>query len=304
MLPENITLNILVCGYTGAGKTSLIKAMFNDLVPDSAISHGMPCTVGFKKYKTDIFQVYDSQGMDGETKDEYIQFIQDFISNIDQTNELIHLIWYCIDGSRSRLTEFDKIFIRQAKQHLFVVVTKREIMRPIQRKELKRELSNIIPVSNIIFTSSEKNIGIDKLIRTTVEVAPKAQKDAVERYFSDKLIMLQKITNNRANQCIFWAIIRAIIITIIPLPMVDLIPLVINEFYMMYRLSIIYEDEFKISKIGCIVPLLFLACFIGQFIVSFIPGIKIIVAAGVTLFIGSIFKDNFVTFCKSTHNRS
>lgn len=34
--------NILVCGYTGSGKSSLIKAILGEVVPDTAIGDGKP----------------------------------------------------------------------------------------------------------------------------------------------------------------------------------------------------------------------------------------------------------------------
>ena len=38
--------NILVCGYTGSGKSSLVKAILGEVVPDSAIGDGAPKTMG------------------------------------------------------------------------------------------------------------------------------------------------------------------------------------------------------------------------------------------------------------------
>jgi septin family protein len=46
---------ILVCGYTGAGKTSLIQSICGkDTVPDERIGHGKPMTRDFIPYRNDF----------------------------------------------------------------------------------------------------------------------------------------------------------------------------------------------------------------------------------------------------------
>ena len=42
--------NILVCGYTGSGKSSLIKAILGDVVPAAAIGDGKPKTMDLDHY--------------------------------------------------------------------------------------------------------------------------------------------------------------------------------------------------------------------------------------------------------------
>ena len=49
--------NILICGYTGSGKSSLTKAILGDIVPDNAIGHGAPKTMGFDCFENDLNKV-------------------------------------------------------------------------------------------------------------------------------------------------------------------------------------------------------------------------------------------------------
>ena len=65
--------NILICGYTGSGKTSLIQSICGKtIVPESAIHHGRPETVGFESYENKNFRFWDSQGMETGAKSHII----------------------------------------------------------------------------------------------------------------------------------------------------------------------------------------------------------------------------------------
>ena len=69
--------NILICGKTGAGKTSLIQAVTHaGTVPDEAINDGEAATRGFDVYETEIANFIDCEGMEpGQTVEQYSSFI-------------------------------------------------------------------------------------------------------------------------------------------------------------------------------------------------------------------------------------
>ena len=95
--------NILICGKTGAGKTSLVQAMTRHLhlVPDSAIGHAQPTTKGFEIYQTPQVNYIDAEGMEpGMTNDYYIGFLYSEIwKRLEARNadDIVHCVWYCID---------------------------------------------------------------------------------------------------------------------------------------------------------------------------------------------------------------
>jgi predicted GTPase len=52
---------ILVFGFTGVGKTSLVRVILGkESVPDDAIAHGKPGTGHFIEYKTEFITLYSS----------------------------------------------------------------------------------------------------------------------------------------------------------------------------------------------------------------------------------------------------
>lgn len=55
--------NILICGYTGSGKTSIIQSLLGeDLVPQDRIKDGEPATQDYDKYENELVRVFDSKG--------------------------------------------------------------------------------------------------------------------------------------------------------------------------------------------------------------------------------------------------
>ncbi|NET25153.1 GTPase [Okeania sp. SIO1I7] len=110
--------NILVCGYTGTGKTSIIQSLFGkDTVDDKLIGHGKPMTQGFEKYKNPNINVWDSKGFEhdkaqSELTEETKKWIKAKDNNPDSS---IHMIWYTIHGPLARVTESDTDFIQSFK---------------------------------------------------------------------------------------------------------------------------------------------------------------------------------------------
>ena len=109
---------ILICGKTGAGKTTLIQAVTHaGTVPDEAIGDAEATTRGFDVYETEIANFIDSEGMEpGQTVEQYASFIMgEVVKRLDSGSavNLVHNIWYCVDGSGARLQPADARLIRQ-----------------------------------------------------------------------------------------------------------------------------------------------------------------------------------------------
>ncbi len=287
--------NILICGYTGAGKTSLIQSICgNSIVPDNAIHHGRPETIGFNSYEYENFRFWDSQGMETgkKTEKKYKEFITGFIKKTRESKKLdenIHVLWYCIDGSRARVTGFDKRLIKALYRYTLVLVTKSETMKPKQLKAVISELtSSGVKRENIICCSSEDKTGLGKLFRRTCQIMPKAYDFArkeFEKWLKSKEERLREIAEEKADSYIFWGTGRAAAIAISPIPLAGVVPLVVNEGYMITMIGGCYgvavTDEL-LKKFGALLG----GSTAGKIVTSFFPGIKIFVAAGITYGIG------------------
>ena len=101
-----------MAGYTGCGKTSLIRTVLGDeIVPQAGISNGKPCRIDFDSYENDSIRLWDSRGLElGEKEDEFSEMMREFVSNCQDdpnVDEHIHLVWYLIQGNSARVTDCD-----------------------------------------------------------------------------------------------------------------------------------------------------------------------------------------------------
>lgn len=300
--------NILVCGKTGVGKTSLIQAVTHrGVVPDSAIGNGEATTSGFDVYETEIANFIDSEGMNPglQTVDDYADFILDELFNrldSDDTEKIIHNIWYCIDGSGARVQDVDRKLIQTFSDKVLLVVTKSELMRKEQTEEIMKSLLEIIDQDRIVLVSAESRTGLGNLIAKAETISASSMEAAEEEmeafrerwndYYQNMCGDWQETVGSEADSYINWAAGRAAAIALVPLPLADIAPLTANEIYMIYRLAKIYGvavDSTVISMLlGCTS-----GSIIGKIAASFLPFLKVPIAAGITYAVGQVTKTYF-----------
>lgn len=116
------TANIIIAGVTGAGKSTLINAVFgNDL---AATGKGRPVTDVISEYSNpDVpVRIWDSVGFEIGNNNDGVSKAKDSIKKIKQTiqhqsskNEVdhIHAIWYCINQGGSRYQETEADFVKE-----------------------------------------------------------------------------------------------------------------------------------------------------------------------------------------------
>jgi len=299
--------NILVCGKTGVGKTSLIQAVTQiGTVPDSAIGHGQPTTKGFDLYETDIANFIDAEGMEpGQTIDEYVEFIKgEMIERLDSNaaENVIHAIWYCIDGAGARIQVADEQFIKAFDEKGLIVVTKAEIMRENQYEPMIKVLSGLIEPERITIVSSQSHTGLTKLMEKSLLISEKSAglaKDEIdsfnarwEKYYLQMVAGWKKRTDNEANSLIRWAAGRAAAIAFVPFPLADLAPLIANEAYMIQKIAGIYGYAIN-ESIATMLRSIAGGSIVGKVLASFIPVLKIPIATVVTFGVGNAAKAYF-----------
>ena len=180
--------NILICGKTGAGKTSLVQAVTHvGTVPDEAIGDAEATTRGFDVYETEVANFIDSEGMEpGQTVEEYSRFIMGEVVNrldSDTAENLVHNIWYCIDGSGARVQSADARLIRQFSDKVLLVVTKAETLRKEQTESMMSQLLDLLPSERIVMVSSHNKTGLAQLLNKAFEMTGQAIEGADEELF-------------------------------------------------------------------------------------------------------------------------
>ncbi|MDR3233150.1 MAG: GTP-binding DUF697 domain-containing protein [Planctomycetaceae bacterium] len=129
MRGEMKTPNILLCGQSGAGKSSAVNFLFrNDI---AAVSNAEPCTEDIQFYAGTDINFYDSEGYEiGSGKQEhYCRMLFDGFLNKpeNQKDDGVHLIWYTISAAGKRYTSLDIQLMKQiadAGYKINILVTK------------------------------------------------------------------------------------------------------------------------------------------------------------------------------------
>ena len=179
--------NVLVCGYTGSGKTTLIKAILGDVVPEDAIGAGLPQTAGYELYVNEggHIAIYDSKGT--EQGDSLEDFKRNTTRFIDETRkcknagEHINLAWYVISGAGDRIQDFDRSLIKDISSiaPVIVVITKNDITKDNTRESFKRILAEEVGIDSdhVIFTScpdGKPSEGCKSLVAESIKLLPDA----------------------------------------------------------------------------------------------------------------------------------
>lgn len=187
------TLNIIVAGRSGVGKSTLINAVFKEKLAETGM--GKPVTDHMRKItkKGMPLAIYDTRGLElgqevqTEIKKEVIDTINKGLASKD-INEAIHCIWYCINTASNRIEPEEIAWLKEiSKENQTTKVPIIIILTQSISKEKANEMRNVIlnenlDVIQIIPVLAEdykiddlgtiKSYGLDILIRVMGDALP------------------------------------------------------------------------------------------------------------------------------------
>lgn len=123
--------NILICGATGAGKSSVVNYVFSENL--AQIGHSVPVTRGITRYQREDAGVvlYDTEGYEIGTEkiSQYQANVEGWVNAFrnaainsvkkeegnQELNNQIHEVWYCISAGNKRVTDMDIDVIQMLK---------------------------------------------------------------------------------------------------------------------------------------------------------------------------------------------
>ena len=180
------SINILVAGKTGSGKSTLINALFRENIAKTGV--GMPVTQHVEKLTKEgvPLTLYDTKGLEltAEAQKEVLKSLAHLI-NIQKElghDQEIHLAYYCVNANMSRIEAMEVEIIRALASELPVVLVVTQSIGQESNefieylKELALPIEGVVPVlAKEYAVSSHQKIpahGLQDLIDITLKIIP------------------------------------------------------------------------------------------------------------------------------------
>ena len=243
---------ILVAGYTGAGKTSLIQAICGkNVVPDNRIGEGLPKTDSFDFYESNVVRFFDSKGLEaGENEKRFIEEAKQFVRSLQDNSNVdnhIHLVWYTVQGPGARVTSCDLRLIKEIFPNVLVLITKNDITRKNQRDAMEKVLiDGGIPQGKILSCAENDIESLTKVVQLSYDILPEAYRDA----FQDAQMIDFGSKHNKAHAIIHGASVAAAAAGAVPIPISDALIITPIQFGMIASLALIYNEPQEALKVA------------------------------------------------------
>ncbi len=248
--------NLAVFGATGAGKSTLVNAIFGQDVADTGVGQSVTKGIHYHRRDDGFLGIYDSEGFEtGSAGDQILQGLHEVVTSrrrgpIDQQ---IHAAWYLVRWSDRRFEDAQAAFVRGlADLGLPVIIVITQVpTRDGQVHPHATELADYITGLDLPIRAGGRPVltnalgdsftdapvfGLQELLDATYDVAPEAAEAA--------LTAAQRLDMERKKKAVKAIINQAVTVAsgigAVPIPFTDAALLVPNQVTMISRISAAY----------------------------------------------------------------
>lgn len=257
------TLNIIVAGKTGVGKSTLINAVFRDKLAETGMEK--PVTDHMRKIskKGIPLAIYDTKGFElgrdvqQQVKQEVMETISKGLATQD-INKAIHCIWYCINTASNRVEPEEIEWLKELSKEnqitqvpIIVVLTQSFSKKnaDAMRKMILNENLDVVQVVPVLAEDYEideayvaRSYGLDVLIHVMGEALPDELMDTLQNVQIASLAEKKK----RAQAAIATATLAAAGEGAAPIPFSDCALLIPTQLGMIASITVIFG--FDVNK--------------------------------------------------------
>ncbi|WP_027406415.1 DUF697 domain-containing protein [Anaerovibrio sp. RM50] len=245
-----LTVNIIVTGKSGTGKSTLINTCLRKKVAEVGV--GRPVTkrgtwLPEPPERSFPMRVYDTVGLELSENNKKAT-IDDMMEVIEQGN--IHLMWYCVLSASNRLEQGEEDFIEAVTNRgIPVIIVLTQSFRKKQAETFLNEIKNIgTKAKDICIVVAEdeeefniKAFGKDELIKKTANLL---KNDRLKESFINAGTNLE-LKRELSLEKIHLALAAAAAAAVVPVPLADSAMLFGIQAKMMADIAISYGVEFK-----------------------------------------------------------
>lgn len=290
---ENLEpVNILLIGKSGVGKSTLINSVFREKIADTGT--GKPVTKHLQKITREDVPVtlYDTRGLElsPEVQEQVQNEIYSVIDKNEGSKDAIHVAYYCIQATSSRIEDSEIAMIKAISEKIPVVLVLTQSIGE-QAEDFERVLTEMnLPVAAVHSVLAQPYVisddytveafGLKELIERTFNLIP----ESVRKAFTNAQ---QVDIERKAESAKTWArryVLTTFGVGFIPIPFSDASLLVPMQVALLAHITVIFGvpiDRSTIMSIIAAVGGTGSATFVGRSVVSnafkFIPGVGSVV---------------------------